>query len=83
MENINNQPELNKNEQSANEWENLKENAPILSLWSEVPNLKDYKISSLPFDSKEDAYNEINEHYKGEENTTTYYSGGKWYIIQK
>ena len=43
----------------------------------------DYKISSMPFDKKEDAYKEINENWKGVEDVTTYYHGGKWYIVSK
>ncbi len=83
MENFNSQLTSEKQQPTNGEWDDIEKDMQYLPLWSEVPNLKGYKISSLPFDSKKEAYEEIENYYKGEEDTTTYYSGGKWYIIQK
>ena len=49
-----------------------------LALFTEVYG--GYRISSMPYDSKEDAYEEI-KNWTGD--VTTYYHGGKWYIISK
>lgn len=49
-----------------------------LALFTEVYG--GYKISSMPYDNKNDAYEEI-KNWTGD--VTTYYHGGKWYIISK
>lgn len=44
-----------------------------------------YKISSMPFDSKDDAWDDIRKYWKGCDDVTTYFSNKekKWYIISK
>lgn len=86
---------LNQNseeESSNNPWDELSElpddqfnkqssEEKILPLFKKV-NF-DYKISSMPFDNKEDAYKEIEKSWQGVEDVTTYFDNGKWYIISK
>ena len=45
----------------------------------------EYKISSMPFTNKSDAYDEIRISWRGHPNVTTYFSkkDGKWYIVTK
>ncbi len=44
-----------------------------------------YKISSMPFDSRSEAYDEIQNYWQGHTNVTTYFDNKekKWYIISK
>ena len=46
---------------------------------------EEYKISSLPFASRCEAYNEIRNFWQGHPNVTTYFDDKekKWYIISK
>lgn len=81
----------NQNENPANnEWEKLtelsdeqsvSEKEDFLPLYTEVAG--GYKISSMPFEEKDDAYEEIKNNWQGAENVTTYFDKGKWYIISK
>ena len=68
-------------------WENMDvkkgPEAADLPLFTKVYG--DYKISSLPFDNKSDAYEEINNGWNGAPDVTTYFDqkSKKWYIISK
>ena len=46
---------------------------------------KEYKISSMPFTNKSDAYDEIRRSWQGHPDVTTYFSNKdkKWYIVTK
>lgn len=64
-----------------NEAPETQRKAEILPIGTEVINGA-YQISSLPFDSKDVAYDAIGSYWGGAD-TTTYYHDGKWYIISK
>ena len=83
--NINNNQAPN---ELADQWKGMdirqnppKDEADTLSLFSEV-GYGGYKISSSPFDSKSEAYDEIRENWQGAD-VTTHFHNGKWYIVSK
>ena len=83
MENLNTSPNDNP---AASEWDKLKEEPSKvndLPLFTEVYG--DYKISSMPFDTKDEAYEEINQSWQGVPDVTTYFdqNSKKWYVISK
>lgn len=42
-----------------------------------------YKIASLPYSSKNEAYQAIRDGWQGVPNVTTYFDNGSWYIVTK
>ncbi|MBR5647954.1 hypothetical protein IKW73_03445 [Candidatus Saccharibacteria bacterium] len=64
---------------NAEQWQSLKKQ---LSIGDEVYG--GYKISSMPFDSRKDAYDEINNYWQGSD-VTTYFDkdSNSWFIISK
>ena len=82
-----NQPEDQPDNLVDNQWDEssqpTNEQQPddeVLPLFSEA--YSGYKISSAPFDKKEDAYEEIRQYWQGAD-VTTYSHNGKWYIVSK
>lgn len=68
--------------EDAKKWENMAEEThKTLPINKELPG--GYRVSSLPFKDKDEAYEEIKNIWQGEEGVTTYYDDGDWYIVRK
>ena len=82
MENLNQTPSAPEDNQP-NQWDTLREEPKYLEFGTEVSG--GYKIASMPFQSKTEAYQQISESWQNEPNVTTYYhqDSDQWYIVTK
>lgn len=65
----------------AEKWQDLAGESEGLKIGDGV--YSGYKIASLPYENKSEAYDAIRESWQGVPDVTTYFQDGSWYIITK